>query len=296
MLDIIAITGPTAVGKTKLSIALAKQYNAEIINCDAMQIYEDMNIATAKIKEKEMENIPHHLLSEVPLTKDYTVFDYQKEGRKIIENIRKRHKNVIIVGGTGLYLKALLYDYKFAPNKINDECTDKTNEELFAYINSHIENNTININNRQRLIRMYNKIINGEDLTSNGNILLYKAIIIGLTTKRKTLYDKINQRVDNMIKEGLIDEARKLYDKNKESKALNKAIGYKELFKYFNNEITKDEATNLIKKNSRHYAKRQYTFFNHQLNIKWFNTDYDDFTKTINDVTSYIDSEIDKTQ
>ena len=286
---IIAILGPTAVGKTALSIALAKHYKAEVINFDAMQVYEKLNIGTAKVTTDEMEGVPHHLLSNVTLDKNYSVYDYQKDARCLIDKLLKENKNIVLVGGTGLYLKALLFDYNFSEGTTNNLYNDLTNEEILARIKSYNVEELPHVNNRKRLVRLLNKLENNETITNNGNNLLYKdTIFIGLTTDRNTLYDKINKRVDIMFNNGLLEEVESLKDEFNTSKALNTAIGYKEFIPYFNGEKTLDEVKDDIKKNSRHYAKRQYTFFNHQFNLKWFNTNYDDFNKTIDEVINYL--------
>ena len=287
---IIAILGPTAVGKTALSIALAKKYNAEVINFDAMQVYVKLDIGTAKVTKEEMEGVPHHLLSNVSLDKNYSVYDYQKDARHLIDKLLKENKNIILVGGTGLYLKAVLFDYNFTEGTTYKEYNDLTNEEILNKIKSYNVEELPHVNNRKRLVRLLNKLENNETITNNGNNLLYKdTIFIGLTTDRNTLYDKINKRVDIMFNNGLLEEVESLKDEFNTSKALNTAIGYKEFIPYFNHEKTLDEVKDDIKKNSRHYAKRQYTFFNHQFNLKWFNTNYDDFNKTKIEVINYID-------
>ena len=287
---IIAILGPTAVGKTALSIALAKKYNAEVINFDAMQVYVKLDIGTAKVTKEEMEGVPHHLLSNVSLDKNYSVYDYQKDARCLMDKLLKENKNIILVGGTGLYLKATLYDYNFTEGTTYKEYNDLTNEEILDKIKSYNVEELPHVNNRKRLVRLLNKLENNETITNNGNNLLYKdTIFIGLTTDRNTLYDKINKRVDIMFNNGLLEEVESLKNKFNTSKALNTAIGYKEFIPYFKHEKTLDEVKDDIKKNSRHYAKRQYTFFNHQFNLRWFNTNYDDFNKTINEVINYID-------
>ncbi len=287
---IIAILGPTAVGKTALSIALAKKYNAEVINFDAMQVYEKLDIGTAKVTKEEMEGVPHHLLSNVSLDKNYSVYDYQKDARCLIDKLLKENKNIILIGGTGLYLKAVLFDYNFTEGTTYKEYNDLTNEEILNKIKSYNVEELPHVNNRKRLVRLLNKLENNETITNNGNNLLYKdTIFIGLTTDRNTLYDKINKRVDIMFNNGLLEEVESLKDEFNTSKALNTAIGYKEFIPYFNHEKTLDEVKDDIKKNSRHYAKRQYTFFNHQFKLRWFNTNYDDFNKTINEVINYIE-------
>ena len=279
---ILAIVGPTGVGKTKLSIELAKKYNAIIINNDAMQVYKEMNIGTAKPTEKEKENIKHYLLDFLDINENYSVYDYQKDARKVLEE--NKDKNIIFVGGTGLYLKATLFDYHFDEEDSSNDYSNYTNEELYELALKKDSDVNIHKNNRQRLERFLNK--------TNTKVvepkLLYDVIFIGLTTDRDNLYKRIDDRVDQMFDEGLLEEVKNIYDRKINSKAVNTAIGYKELYKYFNNEISLEEAKDLIKKNSRHYAKRQYTWFNNQMNIKWFNTDYNNFNNTINQVEEYI--------
>lgn len=281
---ILCVVGPTAVGKTKLSIELAKKYNAIIINCDAMQVYKGLDIGTAKVTKEEMEGIPHKLLDFVDVNYNYTVFDYQKDARVILKEYKDH--NIIFVGGTGLYLKAALYDYRFSIDDDNKTYDEYTNEELYNMCLKKDKNCNIHVNNRKRLIRFLNKkdIINVEPKP------LYDIKVIGLTTDRETLYKKINERVDKMLELGLVNEVKKFYNSNIRSKALLTGIGYKEIYSYLDGKITLDEAIDLIKKNSRHYAKRQYTWFNHQMNVKWFDTCYNDFNKTILEVEEYIES------
>lgn len=288
---IIVIVGPTGVGKTKLSIELAKKYNAEIINADSMQVYRGLDIATAKIKETEKENIPHHLFDISDVDDIYTVYDYQRDCRTKINEILNKNKNVIIVGGTGLYIKAVLYDYQFKTEYDLNDYADLTNEEILDRIKKYDNCCNIHINNRKRLVRLLNKYENNLITEKNGNSPLYDFILIGLTTDRKTLYEKINSRVDIMVEEGLIEEAKSLYDKHIYTKAIQTAIGYKELYPYFDNKCSLEDSLELIKKNSRHYAKRQYTFFNNQFdNINWIETNYDDFSKTISQAITVIDN------
>lgn len=281
---IICVVGPTGVGKTKMSVALAKKYNAIIVNCDATQVYKELDIGSAKATKEEQEGIEHYLLDFKNLNESYTVYEYQKDARKIIEN--NKDKNIIFVGGTGLYLKAALYDYRFTEEDGNHiDYKDKTNEELYNIALKKDPNMKIHINNRQRLIRFINK----QNVDKVEPRPLYKHIIIGLTTPRENLYRIINNRVDDMIKKGLIAEVKKFYDQDIKTKPLLSSIGYKELYKYFNKEITLEEAIELIKKNSRHYAKRQYTFFNNQLDVNWFDVNYENFNETIEKVVKFIE-------
>lgn len=285
---IIVIVGPTGVGKTKLSVALAKYFNAEIINCDSMQVYKELDIGTAKVTEEEKENIPHHLFDICDVKDIYTVYDYQKDCRNKIKELQDKNKNIIIVGGTGLYVKAALYDYRFKEEGTLNNYDDLSNEELLNKIKEY-EVCNIHINNRKRLVRELNKLENNLITEKTGNNKLYDFKIIGLTTDRDTLYKKINDRVDIMMNNGLLDEVKYLYDNNLYTKAVMTGIGYKELFPYFDNKISLEEAIDKIKQNSRRYAKRQYTFFNNQLDVKWFNTDYDNFNNTIKEVIDYIE-------
>lgn len=280
---IICVVGPTGVGKTRLSIALAKEFNAIIVNADAMQVYKELNIGTAKIKEEEKENIPHYLFDICEVEDNYTVFDYQKDARKIIEENKDR--NIVFVGGTGLYLKAALYDYQFTDEtKETNNYENYTNEELYGLATTKDKNHNIHVNNRKRLIRFLNK----ENIQIPKAQPLYDAYYIGLTTDRETLYQKIDARVDKMFEEGLLEEVQKLYDRNLRCKSINTGIGYKELYRYFDKEISLEQAKDLIKKNSRHYAKRQYTFFNNQLPVKYFETNYNEFSKIEKIIIKYI--------
>lgn len=287
---IIVITGPTAVGKTKLSVELAKNYNAEIINYDSVQVYKKMDIASAKVTKEEMDGIPHHLIDFKNYNEDYTVFDYQKDGREEIEKLKKDNKNIVLVGGTGLYIKALLYDYKFNKEENTNKYDDYSCDELYNKIISIDENIIVDKKNKRRLIRTLINLENNS-ISNNGDKLLYEDVyFIGLETDRDILYDRINKRVDIMLQNGLIEEAKYFYSKER-TKSIMTPIGYKELFDYFDNKCTLEEAIDKIKQNSRHYAKRQFTWFKNKMNIKWFNVNFDNFSRTIEEVIKYIDEE-----
>ena len=294
MKKIIVIVGPTGVGKTKLSIMLAKKYNGEIINADSMQVYKDLDIGTAKVRDDEKEGIKHHLLSFKDVRDDYSIFDFQRDCRKKISEITKKNKTVIIVGGTGLYIKSALYDYKLNEvlhkNNYDSLSTDDLYNKLVDV--DHDSALVIDKNNRRRIINAINYYKDNKRSIVNNktNKLLYDAIFIGLTTDRSNLYNIINNRVDVMVNNGLINEVKSFYDKKIFSKALMGGIGYKELYLYFDGKVSLEDAIDLIKKNSRHYAKRQYTFFNNQLPVKWFDTDYSNFNNTFNDVCDYLDN------
>ena len=292
MSRIIVIVGPTASGKTTLSINLAKKYNAVILNADSTQVYKEPLIATAKIKEEEKEGIAHYLFDIVSLNDDYTLFDYQKDGRKLLDKLIKENKNVIIVGGSGLYIKALLYNYNLdETNNQKYDYSNYSNEELKLMADKIDKNNNIHINNRKRLERFityYNQTGKIIEKTPDINKKVYDFEIIGLNANREELYNKINSRVDEMFDSGMLEEAKDLYKKH--YKNFTNIIGYRELSRYFNNEISLEEAKELIKRNTRRYAKRQYTWFNNQMkDIKWFNVNYKDFNKTIEDVKKYLD-------
>ena len=288
---VIVILGPTAVGKTKMSVELAKRLNGEVINADSTQIYKELDIATAKIKEEEKDNIPHHLFDIKNIEENYTVYEYQKDCRYVIDDIISRKKTPILVGGTGLYIKASLYDYKFEEENNDNQFENLSNEEIYNKLKTIDNNIDIHINNRKRLVRALNYCLNNNLKFSEKektNKLLYDTIFIGLTCERNILYERINKRVDEMVNGGLLDEAKKIYESNIRTKAVMTPIGYKELFPYFKGEKKLNECLEKIKQNSRKYAKRQYTWFNHQMNVTWFNVDFDDFNKTINEVYDYI--------
>ena len=290
MQDIIVIVGPTGVGKTKLSIELAKKLDAEIINGDSVSIYKELDIGSAKPTIEEREGIPHHLIDIKDVCEDYTVFDYQKDVRKLIDEISSRGKRIIIVGGTGLYIKAALYNYNFTEGTTNNTYEALNNEEILERIKKY-DVELPNINNRIRLVRLLNKLENNEEITNNKDKLLYPVKVIGLTTDRDYLYERINKRVDIMVENGLLDEINKLKDKYQNSRVLNSGIGYKEFYDYLYNNKSIEDVLYEIKRDSRRFAKRQYTFFNHQFNTTWFDVDFDNFNNTIEEVYEYIKKE-----
>ena len=291
MSKIILIVGPTGTGKTTLSIELAKKYDAVILNADSTQVYTEPLIATAKIKEHEKENIEHYLFDVVSLNDDYTLYDYQKDGRRLLDRFISENKNVIIVGGSGLYVKALLYNYVLEDKKeINIDFSEYSNEELKNKVLALDPESDIHVNNRQRLesfLKHYyetGKVIKKTDEINNK---LYDFISIGLKSDRETLYKMLDKRVDSMFNDGLLTEAERLYKMN--LKNYTNIIGYRELNEYFNGNITLEEAKELIKRNTRRYAKRQFTWFNNQMkDIKWFDVNYDNFYDTIKEVENYL--------
>ena len=291
MTKVICIVGPTGVGKTKLSIELAKKLNGEVINADSTQVYKGMDIATAKVTEEEKEGIFHHLFDIKNIEENYTVFDYQKDCRLKIKEIEEKGKIPILVGGTGLYIKAALYDYKFEEESNINSYDEYTDEELYSKLLSIDPNTEIHINNRKRVVRALNYFDNTNTTLSSKektDKLLYDVIFIGLTTDREILYDRINKRVDIMLENGLLDEAKKIYNTNIRSKAVLTPIGYKELFEYFDGKSTLEESIELIKQRSRKYAKRQYTWNNHQIPVNWFDVNFNNFDNTVKQVIDFI--------
>lgn len=289
---IVVIAGPTAVGKTKLSVELAKKINGEIINADSTQVYRKMDIGTAKVTEAEKEGIPHYLFDIKDVNEDYTVYDYQRDCRYYIEDILNRGKTPILVGGTGLYIKAALYNYEFKDEDTNYDFSNLSNEEVYNKLKKLDPNVDIHPNNRKRVERALTYILNNnESISTNklGSRLIYDDVLfIGLTTDREILYDRINKRVDVMVDNGLLEEAKYFYDMGIRSKAVMTPICYKELFDYFDGKLTLDDALDLIRQRSRKYAKRQYTWFNHQIPIKWFEVNFDNFGDTISNVYNFI--------
>jgi len=282
---IICVVGPTGVGKTLLSEFLAVKYNATIINADAMQVYKELNIGTAKIKPEEMCEQEHYLFDIKSPDEDYSVYNYQKDVRKILDENKDR--NIIIVGGTGLYIKASLFNYEFDEIQERNNFEDFSNEKIYTLLKAKGLDEGVHPNNRQRII---SKLNSGSIKKLKDELLYDNVYFIGLTTNRENLYNRINKRVDEMMKEGLLDEVKSLYSKYGKVKSLTTGIGYKELIDYIDGNTSLDDAISLIKQRSRKYAKRQYTWFNNQMNIKWFETDYDNFNSTIKSVEKFIEN------
>lgn len=290
-MKVIVILGPTAVGKTKLSVELAKKLNGEVINADSTQVYQGLDIATAKVTEEEKEGIPHHLFDIKKVTEDYSVSDYQKDVRMVIDDCMKRGKTPILVGGTGLYVKAALYDYQFEPTSYKGDYHQFSNEALYQQLCQINPNTKIHFNNRKRMERAldyYHETGQVLELKEKSETLLYPTIFIGLTCERHLLYERINHRVDRMKEKGLLEEAKKIYDSHIRTKAILTPIGYKQLFPYFEGKESLEHCLDHIKKESRHYAKRQYTFFKHQLPVHWIEVNFEQFDQTVQEVFDYI--------
>ena len=289
-MKVICIVGPTGVGKTKMSLELAKILNGEIINADSTQVYRTLDIATAKVVDQQ--GIKHHLIDIKNIDEDYSVYDFQQEARNKIAEIQAKNKTPIVVGGTGLYLKALFYNYDLKEEvKKNNDYEKHTNEQLYEQLLKVDSETLIHKNNRKRVIRAleyydYYKVPFSKKKSNDK--LMYDVVFIGLTTNKEKLYEVINNRVDEMLAVGLIKEAKMIYDSKIRTKAVETPIGYKELFPYFENKNSLEESVLKIKQHTRNYAKRQYTWFNNKMDINWFDVNYDDFNKTINDVLDFI--------
>lgn len=276
MKKVIVIVGPTGSGKTDLSLEVAKYLNTEIISGDSVQVYKGLDIGSGKIKDKK--NIKHHLIDIKDPIDDYSVFDFQKSARKIIEEISSKSMIPVICGGTGLYIKALLYDYNLSSSKRTDKFDNLSNEEIYDRLVELNDKELPDVHNRRKLLRHLEIYSSNNDFEIRKDVPLYDALIIGIKVDRTILYDRINNRVDVMIKDGLIDEVKSLYDKGIRSKAVS-SIGYRELYEYFDGLVSLDDAIENIKKDSRHFAKRQYTWFNNQMDVKWIQTDGEDRIK-----------------
>jgi len=282
---IVVLIGPTAVGKTKTSITLAKRFNGEIISGDSMQVYRHLDIGTAKITEEEMDGIPHHLIDMKDPTEPFTVAEFQKLVRKKIVHITEKNALPMIVGGTGLYIQSVLYDYQFSHAVENIELRKELEQKVQEKGNNFLHQKLMSIdpdsakrihpNNVRRVIRAL-EIYHCTGKTMNDykaqqqKEMVYDAVIIGLTMEREKLYERINERVEMMMEKGLLEEVKWLYDQNIRNVQSIQAIGYKELYEYLDGKKTLDEAVSLLKRNSRRFAKRQLTWFRNKLNVNWF--------------------------
>ncbi|UMZ73525.1 tRNA (adenosine(37)-N6)-dimethylallyltransferase MiaA [Natranaerofaba carboxydovora] len=296
---IIVIVGPTAVGKTELAISLAKKIDGEIISADSMQIYKGMDIGTAKPSKREQNNITHHMIDMTEPDQDYSVAKFKKVAQDIINDIVVRGKFPIIVGGTGLYVNALIYDYSFEELPRDSDCREKLRKkiEIEGLHKLHEEltdadpkaAERIHPNDEKRIIRAL------EVIYTTGNPISeyqktqkespYNTLMIGLTKSRDELYDRIEKRVDKMLEKGLVDEVKDLlargYNKNMTSM---QALGYKEIVEYLQGEVTFEETIKLVKKRTKRFAKRQLTWFNRDQNITWYNLSCTNLFKVEKDI------------
>lgn len=282
MEKVLAIVGPTAVGKTNLSIDIAKKFNGEIISGDSMQVYQKLDIGTAKVTIEEMQGIPHHLIDTKTIHDRFSAADFKETAQKLISEISQRDKLPIVIGGTGFYLQALLRDLELGGSNedrnqieaIRAELNQKENDELLSILKTidlaTYEN--IDRKNRRRIIRAIEVFkVSGQKMSEQQMqpTAVYDDLLIGLNTERSILYQRINHRVNMMLDAGLENEARWLFDETKVPQA-NKGIGYREWQGYFENEKTLSETIELIQKDSRHYAKRQLTWFRNKMDVNWY--------------------------
>ncbi|MFO1446004.1 tRNA (adenosine(37)-N6)-dimethylallyltransferase MiaA [Bacillus sp. Bva_UNVM-123] len=308
---LVVLIGPTAVGKTKLSIELAKKFNGEIISGDSMQVYKGMDIGTAKIKSNEMKGIPHHLIDIKEPEESFSVAEFQELVRMKISEINQRKKLPIIVGGTGLYIQSVIYDYQFSEAPSDEDFRRKLEKRVEIEGNEklHLELQQIDFesaerihpNNIRRVIRALEVYhCTGKtmsELQKNQHPeLVYDASVIGLTMDREALYKRINMRVDIMLEEGLIFEVEKFYKRGLRNCQSIQAIGYKELYDYFDNRSTLAEAIEQLKQNSRRYAKRQLTWFRNKMTVNWYDMSKVDestiFEKKLAEISAHIEGKL----
>jgi tRNA dimethylallyltransferase len=303
---IIVLVGPTAVGKTYTSVELAKKFNTEIISADSMQIYKYMDIGTAKVTEDEKQGIPHHMIDIIYPDENYSVSEFKNDAEILIDKLLLENKTPVIVGGSGLYVNSLIYDLDFgkvkSDLKIRDYYTSMYNQHGEDYLyNKLIEvdpesADKIHKNNVKRVIRALEvHDITGKKFSQmNADIRKksdkYEPILIGLGMDRKILYERINERADDMITDGLIDEVKGLLNKgyNKDLVSMQ-GIGYKEIVDYLEGHIELEESISILKRNTRRFAKRQFTWFLNDENVKWFNiSSVNEIDKSVQNIYKYI--------
>lgn len=303
---IVVIVGPTASGKTELGVELAKEINGEVISGDSMQVYRGMDIGTAKVTESEMQGIPHHLINILNPDQTYSAYDFQQQARALITDITARGKTPIIVGGTGLYIQSVIYDYQFDKEEVSPEVAEKVQqkmEELKSYSNEALHEYLgtfdpqsfadIHPNNRQRVERAISYYLTTKKVLSNRKKSTqltenYDILLIGIEMSRDTLYVRINKRVDIMLSHGLLDEVQELIELGYESCQSMQAIGYKEIIPVVHNEIELNEAVDQLKQHSRNYAKRQMTWFKNKLNVHWLDREKMSLTSMLSELKTLI--------
>ena len=287
---LVILTGPTAVGKTQLSIELAKHINGEIISADSMQVYRRMNIGTAKISKFEMEGIPHHLIDILEPWEDFNVVAFQTYAKQAIQKIRNRGKIPIVVGGTGFYIQALLYGIDFTENETNTELRKRLESEsekdfgisLHRYLMQidPVAAEAIHPNNRKRVIRavefyeLTGQRISEHNAEQRQNTSVYNSAYFVLTMNREELYRRIDLRVDQMLHAGLVTEVQSLLEEGCMANMISmQGLGYKEIIRYLNKEIALEEAVYILKRDTRHFAKRQLTWFRRERDVIWLDKD-----------------------
>ena len=285
MCKVIVICGPTASGKTKLSVELAKQINGEIISCDSMQIYKEMDIGTAKVTKEEMQEIKHYLIDIISPEERYSVADYKIAAKEAIKEILKKGKVPIIVGGTGLYIDSLIYEIEYPQiefdekyrqeleKRVQQEGLEKIYKEAKQIDPQAIEK--ISINDEKRILRILEiyhatgKTKTEQEIESRKKEPEYEYLVYGLNWNREILYERINKRVDQMLEQGLIEEVKEILKKHKQFPTAMQGLGYKEVVEYLEGKVTKEEMCDKIKKETRHYAKRQMTWFRKNKQTIW---------------------------
>ena len=295
MKKVVVITGPTAVGKTKLSIAIAQRFHTDIINGDAYQIYKKMDIGTAKPTMDERQGVIHHMMDILSPCQVYSIADYQRDVRKCIDELVQVGKMPILVGGSGLYIDAVIKDYRFEEEKrkdnIEENCQNLSNEELHQHL-AQLDMDaasSIHPHNRKRVLRAIELASSpiSKDSRAYSEHFYYETLVIFLNDEREALYNRINQRVLNMIDEGLIEEVSSIGEENF-SMTSRVAIGYRECLSYLKGDLSKTEMIEEIQKHSRHYAKRQFTWFKNKTNAIIVDVDTAHFDQTIERVQNLI--------
>ena len=276
-IPLIAIVGPTAVGKTALSIELAKKFNCEIISIDSVQIYKKFDIGSAKVTKEEMDGVVHHLIDQLEPTATCSVYDFQKMARSLIDDIYNRGKMPLLIGGTGFYMNAVLNDYEFTDLEEKTYDVDVNMAKEYLQKNYPDTYNSIDLNNHRRVINAYNYVVNeNKSVTTNNNgdtvLEKYNPYLIVLNTDREVLYKRINRRVELMFEQGLEREVKEIIAEHGKDLQPLGAIGYKEMISYLEGAVSKEDTINAISQNSRRYAKRQLTWFRNKMDGNWYDT------------------------
>ncbi|MBF8984499.1 tRNA (adenosine(37)-N6)-dimethylallyltransferase MiaA [Lutibacter sp. B2] len=306
---LIIIVGPTAVGKTDTSIEIAKELNCEIISADSMQVYKGMDIGSAKPTIEEQQGIPHYLMDEIDPRENFSVVEFRNEAKKQIDLIVEKNKLPMIVGGTGLYVNSIIYDIDFSETSSNTELRQKLEDEANEFGNEYLHNKLAEVdanaaerihpNNVKRVIRALEVFYeSGEKIKDFKTNLIpteeYNYVLIGLTRDRQELYNRINLRVEKLIENGLIEEVKRLMDLGLDEDDISmKGLGYKEIIKYLKGNYDLEEAINILKRDTRRYAKRQITWFKRYEDIRWFDLgEYKEKNDLKTDIIKYIEGKL----
>ena len=303
---IVVVVGPTASGKTELSVALAKKINGEVISGDSMQVYRQMDIGTAKVTQEEMEGVPHHLINILNPDEAFSAYEFKKRAEQCIADITARGKIPIIAGGTGLYIQSLIYNYPFEKEEITAEkkrevakkmnaLEELDNDHLHQYLKTFDSKSALEIhpNNRKRVLRAIEYYLKTEKLLSSRKKVQqftenYDTLLVGIEMSRETLYFKINKRVDIMLTNGLFTEVEALLESGYEHEQSMQAIGYKELIPVVKGEETLSYAVDKLKQHSRQYAKRQLTWFKNKMKVRWLDKENMSLQMMLDEITTQI--------